>query len=293
MAELSFEETTSIFTLPAMKENLDGRIYDLGYEVKLQPLGRIINKFLLNNVTDLRKHSISTYALSTTTINFSALSRAMLSIQVAKPVNTNGSKWLIFNPVKESVTVTAYNICKIKCKDAILEVKDARAAAGILSKMCSLSNPSRLLIAQESFSVTHSTFFPSMQILTLFAALEALFGEGQNEIAHQIAERCAIFLEKKPADRNERYITVKKLYNIRSKIIHGDEPKYSGSLFEGLKDDSDKLERAIEYTREAIRLCLLRIMQSDQLFMLFTDKKREKISEHFQEILFGHVNPEA
>ena len=52
-------------------------------------------------------------------------------------------------------------------------------------------------------------------------ALEALCDPGKNELAHQLAERCAILARRELSDRLETYKEVKSLYGIRSDVVHG------------------------------------------------------------------------
>jgi hypothetical protein len=42
------------------------------------------------------------------------------------------------------------------------------------------------------------------------------------EIAHQIAERAAVLIASPPEERLKVYRAIKKLYDLRSRITHGD-----------------------------------------------------------------------
>ena len=70
-------------------------------------------------------------------------------------------------------------------------------------------------------------------------ALEALFSRGQGELAHQVAERAALFVGVPSARSLEVFRAVKQAYNLRSKIVHGDVLKSA----------------KIEQLKEAARAC--------------------------------------
>lgn len=70
--------------------------------------------------------------------------------------------------------------------------------------------------------------FPDQAYISLVTIFEALLSTGNNEISHQISERSAIILENAPEDRLRIYEAIKKLYDLRSKIVHGDIPKKKG-----------------------------------------------------------------
>ena len=52
-------------------------------------------------------------------------------------------------------------------------------------------------------------------------ALEALVATPKEEISHNLAERCALLTARHGVDKLQRYQELKRLYNLRSKIVHG------------------------------------------------------------------------
>ena len=52
-------------------------------------------------------------------------------------------------------------------------------------------------------------------------ALEALTNTGASEITHQLAERCAVLTGNTRARRQETYALARKLYSLRSNLVHG------------------------------------------------------------------------
>jgi len=55
------------------------------------------------------------------------------------------------------------------------------------------------------------------------SCLEALFSTDSSELAHKLSERVAMFLSEDATERVTLYQDVKRAYNIRSKVVHGDE----------------------------------------------------------------------
>ena len=66
------------------------------------------------------------------------------------------------------------------------------------------------------------TPFPEQSLVGLSMALEAILSTDDKEIAHQLAERASVLLGGKKLDT---YGRVKRMYNLRSKIVHGDTPR--------------------------------------------------------------------
>jgi len=66
------------------------------------------------------------------------------------------------------------------------------------------------------------TPFDDLAFLSLSTTLEALLSTSQMEISHTLAERVAVLLEKQEEPRLIAYKQAKKLYDIRSKLTHGD-----------------------------------------------------------------------
>jgi hypothetical protein len=60
------------------------------------------------------------------------------------------------------------------------------------------------------------------RIASFCTAMESLFATSSSELAHQLAERMALFLSDEPEDRLRIYREVKRAYGIRSRVVHGD-----------------------------------------------------------------------
>lgn len=76
-------------------------------------------------------------------------------------------------------------------------------------------------VALSCFWSAIYAIFPDQAYLSLSTILETLLTTGNTEVSHQIAERVAILVSDDCDRRIELYNIVKKLYNQRSKITHG------------------------------------------------------------------------
>jgi hypothetical protein len=78
--------------------------------------------------------------------------------------------------------------------------------------------------------------------------MESLFATSSSELAHQLAERMALFLSDEPDDRLRIYRQVKKAYGLRSKVVHGDVLRQSkvAELLESSLACDDLLRQAFQ-----------------------------------------------
>ena len=79
----------------------------------------------------------------------------------------------------------------------------------------------RLSVALGYFWSALTTTHGELAFAAMSMALEAVCDPGKNEIAHQLAERCAILARRELSERLETYKEVKSLYGIRSDVVHG------------------------------------------------------------------------
>ncbi|UCE55653.1 MAG: hypothetical protein JSV31_09460 [Desulfobacterales bacterium] len=66
--------------------------------------------------------------------------------------------------------------------------------------------------------------------LNLFIIFESLLSTRGFEITHMLSERAALLIEKKADRRVQVYKDMKKLYNLRSKIVHGKTVSKKGPI---------------------------------------------------------------
>lgn len=93
------------------------------------------------------------------------------------------------------------------------------------------------------------------RIIDLMIASEAFFlTDGNSELQYKFAHRAATYLGKDSNQKKNIYQFMKKIYDLRSKIVHGDTPKLpkksDGSIYATLDDACDELE---EYLRQTIK----------------------------------------
>jgi hypothetical protein len=106
--------------------------------------------------------------------------------------------------------------------------------------------------------------------------LESLFGTTSREITFQLSSRVAWFLNPEdPIERREVFKNIKDLYDIRSKIVHGDI--YSISKVEECTNEIENLLREI----------FQKILASDNLFGLFTNKNKKLCDDYLEGLNLG------
>ena len=72
--------------------------------------------------------------------------------------------------------------------------------------------------------------FPDQAYTSLVTILETLLSTGTTEISHQISERVAVLTGDTPKQRLETYYKTKELYNLRSRITHGEVKMKKGPI---------------------------------------------------------------
>lgn len=102
-----------------------------------------------------------------------------------------------------------------------------------------------------------------LKIAIYCTALESLFCTDPNELTHKVAERVACFLGKATGERVSIYQQIKKAYNIRSKVIHGD------TLSEQAKSEIVTLSINLD---EVLRVIARRLFESDLIRAVLESK---------------------
>lgn len=114
---------------------------------------------------------------------------------------------------------------------------------------------------------THS----DMKIFGYISSLEALFNiNSASEIAHQIAERCALILGTNSSEKLEIFSKIKKAYEIRSKVVHG-------STYKKISDD-------ILVTYSKFLDDMLRVFHTEYLNIF--EKNEEEMRTYFNSLIF-------
>lgn len=108
-----------------------------------------------------------------------------------------------------------------------------------------------------------------MKIMAYCMALETLLANSTTELSHRVAERVAVLIGKTKEERCEIYSVVKKCYDVRSKIAHGD-------FIKGNEDDIKRFSEKLDgYLRELLNL-------TDPY-----EQDRGRIDEYYLELLMA------
>ncbi|WP_324691360.1 hypothetical protein U0O11_01965 [Cobetia sp. D5] len=116
---------------------------------------------------------------------------------------------------------------------------------------------SRLGRALTWMNMARGNFDFSIRVANFCTALETLFSTSNSEIAHQLSERVAIFLEDNPEGRLVVFKKIKKAYDLRSKTIHGSTTTQTPS--KNPKDISVDIE-------EISKRVVFKIIENDKIF---------------------------
>ncbi|MEI8274217.1 MAG: hypothetical protein WCG08_16510 [Paludibacter sp.] len=109
------------------------------------------------------------------------------------------------------------------------------------------------------FNLTYSFTDLKAKFLNLMISLECIFNSGKDQISHTISRHIAIILSTNKEEFATYYKQCKKLYNLRSQIVHGQKV---------LKDEDIKesLEILQSFVRSIIIYCVNLDLEKDLLF---------------------------
>ena len=130
---------------------------------------------------------------------------------------------------------------------------------------------SRVNNAIEWLSYSRRTLHPHKRIIYLNIAIETLVSEQNSEIGYKIAHRIANLVGETDHERSKIYTIIKKCYNIRSEIIHGNS-----------KDRI--LLRKTFVIQEIVRVLILKCISLDQNGY----KKHHALLNHLDLCLVNH-----
>jgi hypothetical protein len=147
-------------------------------------------------------------------------------------------------------------------------VKNQIGSPTILNK-----ETSKLWRAIYHFGRARSSSTFELKISDYCSGFEALLSTSPNEIAHQLAD-LALLTESTIEKRIEIYRSIKKIYGVRSKVVHG-SPIDDKELCDYCKL-SDTIARTV----------FNKIHKDRELFELFDTNKPDRIDEYFLNLLF-------
>jgi hypothetical protein len=106
---------------------------------------------------------------------------------------------------------------------------------------------------------------------------EALFSTESTELSHKLAERISSFLALSPDEKMKTYREIKVAYNIRSKVVHGDN--LTNNQIENLVAISQGCDHYL-------RLILSSIVGSEKLKEIF-EQKNDSLEDYFARLVLG------
>ena len=110
-------------------------------------------------------------------------------------------------------------------------------------------------ISKRRFGSALARTNPIDQLIDLTVSLESLFAPTPGEITVRLSNRMATLLAKNDSQREDYWKFIKKVYNLRSGIVHGDGIR--NTEINGRKYTLDEiLEKLVDLTRQAILIYL-------------------------------------
>jgi len=146
-------------------------------------------------------------------------------------------------------------------KKYVITDEDADAFEAVMKANFTVNTLSEL--ALSNFNLTYQITDLKSKYLVLMICLESLFNINSTEITHTLARHLAIILSTDKDEFIKNYKRIKKLYNYRSKLIHG------SNLDENLALITDELQIIV---RRAINYCLEMDKSKEELYTYLNTK---------------------
>lgn len=131
------------------------------------------------------------------------------------------------------------------------------------------------------FELGHQNHLYKPRMVNFVTALESLFNMDKEQVGFKLQLRCSMFLEKNRRARGDLFDNLKKIYNLRSIFVHGQETP------RGVLDDQDLQNRLLSDSEEIVRKCLQKIFEKE-LVDLFGDRRR--LQSEFKSMELGLDN---
>ena len=120
-------------------------------------------------------------------------------------------------------------------------------------------------LAESLFFNSYEVHDYKVRFTILMSALESLFNRSKDQISHIIARHLALIISSGSEEFETNYKRIKKLYSIRSQIIHGQNVKFK----EDIMNLTDELQ---DLTRKAILYCMKSKKTKEELFCYLNAK---------------------
>lgn len=138
------------------------------------------------------------------------------------------------------------------------------------------SHANRFSVFFYHLQAGRSTNDIALKIERFCTGLEALFSSSNSELAHQLAERTAFFLENDPQNRLSVYKMIKSAYAVRSKVSHG------ATLKHGQIENLPVLARDMD---EILRRIFSSLVDEPEMMSRFS--KAFDIDDYFVNLIVG------
>jgi hypothetical protein len=203
--------------------------------------------------------------------------------EISKTVHSNfwNSSYSLSTGIREATQFQKEEISKTNELFKLVLVIHINSNEKVNDNVLLTSTVSRLNRAFYFLRAARTTREIGTKVSLYCSVLESLFSVSTTELKHRLSETVAFFLSKDFENRKSTYKTIQNAYDIRSSVIHGD-----GIQSKFLKEGAKILKETAVGTDDILRKCFLKILESEELYQLFTEKSKTEISEYFQNLIF-------
>jgi len=135
-----------------------------------------------------------------------------------------------------------------------LDDNDAEMYCKVVEKITTLDKS--LDLAFTNFNIAYGVNDLRVRYISFVTALESIFNHASAPISHTIARHLSLIISNDLIEFKSHYARVKKIYGLRSKLVHGS----SGSI------TLEELEEVEDYCRKALLFCLKENHSKQSLF---------------------------
>ena len=125
---------------------------------------------------------------------------------------------------------------------------------------------SRVLNSFIFFQLGYLIGYAKLRIVPFTIALESLFNTSEQEVGYSLRIRCASFLGENKAEKEELIRKIKKIYELRSRVVHG------SSLPNKVLKDPLQSNEIIRDAEAICRRCLQKIFEKNLDGFFSTDR---------------------
>jgi hypothetical protein len=118
---------------------------------------------------------------------------------------------------------------------------------------------------------------PVFKIAHYCTCFETLFSTSSTELSHKLSERIASFIDCPIEKKFDVYQEIKSAYNVRSKVVHGDNLS---------NNQVDSLSLISENCDKYLRTILRKVLDSDDLKRVF-EFKNDALEDYFVKLALG------